>query len=242
MDIVIFLALTSSYLSENTLGSLRSGLFHSRSNSGGDTDGIPPQKQYACLWNYVRHIVSFPRGKGYFASRVNYYSNSDCSFHLIRLIVSSDISVNPGPENCVVCPKTVAQNHRVLSSDQCDSWCRIKCGDVTLKQYREFQQMGGFSWICPPCLLSVFPFSNTTLNSTINSSIDSESNDGSHDDSRGIYALQDNEQLENKRKNCNDILLCHLNIKVTFLLAKHFSDLDNPDCLDFRASRNKNLK
>ena len=31
-------------------------------------------------------------------------------------------------------------------------------------------------------------------------------------------------------------------IKVTFLLAKLFSDLDNPDCLDFRASRNKNLK
>ena len=28
----------------------------------------------------------------------------------------------------------------------------------------------------------------------------------------------------------------HLN-KVTFLLAKLFSDLDNPDCLDFRASR-----
>ena len=80
--------------------------------------------------------------------------------------------------------------------------------------------MDGFSWICPPCLLSVFPFSNTTLNLTIikiikiiiNSSIDSESNDGSHDNLRGIYALQDNEQLENKRKNYNDILLCHLNI------------------------------
>ena len=27
-----------------------------------------------------------------------------------------------------------------------------------------------------------------------------------------------------------------------FLLANFFSDLDNPDCLDFRASRNKNLK
>ena len=72
--------------------------------------------------------------------------------------------------------------------------------------------MDGFSWICPPCLLSVFPFSNTTLNSTINSSVDSESNDGSHDDPQGIYTLQDNEQLENKRKNCDDILLRHLNI------------------------------
>ena len=55
-----------------------------------------------------------------------------------------------------------------------------------------------------------------------------------------LYKIMSN--WKNKRKNCNDILLCHLNIKVTFLLAKHFSDLDNPDCLDFRASRNKNLK
>ena len=27
-----------------------------------------------------------------------------------------------------------------------------------------------------------------------------------------FYTLKDNEQLENKRKNCDDILLCHLNI------------------------------
>ena len=37
---------------------------------------------------------------------------------------------------------------------------------------------------------------------------------------------------------------CHYSflVKVAFLLAKHFSDLNNPDCFDFRASRNKNLK
>ena len=29
---------------------------------------------------------------------------------------------------------------------------------------------------------------------------------------------------------------------VAFLLVKLFSDLDNPDCLDFCASWNKNLK
>ena len=33
-----------------------------------------------------------------------------------------------------------------------------------------------------------------------------------------------------------------IKIKVAFLLAKLFSDLDNPDCLDFRARWNKNLK
>ena len=169
----IFLALSSSYASENTLGILGSGLFHTWSNSGGDTVEIPPQKQYACLWKHVRHLVSFPLSKGHFASRVNYHSNSDCSFHLIRLIVSGDITVNPRLEKCVVCLKTVAWNHRALSCNQCDSWCHIQCGDVTPKQYIDFQQMDDFSWICPPCLLSVLFSSNTRLNSTLNSSIDS---------------------------------------------------------------------
>ena len=40
---------------------------------------------------------------------------------------------------------------------------------------------------------------------------------------------------------CGSMALMH-DFEVTFLLAKLFSDLDNPDCLDFRASRNKNLK
>ena len=33
--------------------------------------------------------------------------------------------------------------------------------------------MDGFSWICPPCLSSVLPVSNSPLNSTLNSAIDS---------------------------------------------------------------------
>lgn len=141
----IFLALTLSYVSENTLKGFWNGPKHTRSKSVGDTGGMPSLNKYACLWKHVRHLGSFPRGKGYFALRVNYHSNSNCSFHLIRLIVSGEISVNLGPEKCTVCLKTVARNHRALSRDHCDSWCHMKCGDVTPKQYREFQQMDDFS-------------------------------------------------------------------------------------------------
>lgn len=132
---LISLALISTHVSENTLGSLRSGPFHSRLNSGGHTKRIPPKKQYACLWKHVHHLGFFPRGKGYTASRVHFYSDSDRSFQLIRLIVSGDITENPGPKNCDVYLKTVARNHRALSCNQCDSWCHIKCGKVTPKQY-----------------------------------------------------------------------------------------------------------
>ena len=41
--------LTSLYVRENTLGSLRSNISDTWSNSGDDIDGIPPQKQYACM-------------------------------------------------------------------------------------------------------------------------------------------------------------------------------------------------
>ncbi|CAH3117207.1 unnamed protein product, partial [Porites lobata] len=134
----------------------------------------------------VRHLVSFPRGKGYFASRVNYYSNSDSSFHQIRLIVNGDISENPGPENCAVCLKTVARTHRALSCDH-------------------------ISWICPPCLLSVLPFANTTLNSTLNSSTDS-------DDTGSLTPTRESEKdplqdlVDLKREHPNQQLLFHLNI------------------------------
>ena len=208
---LIFLALFSSHVSEHILESSRRGLFHPRFNFGSHTEAIPLQKQYACSFKHVRHLVSFSRSKGYFASRVNYYSNSDSSFHQIRLIVSGDISENPGPENCAVCLKTVARTHRALSCDQCDSWCHIKCGYVTPKQYREFQQMDSLSWICPPCLLSVLPFANTTLNSTLNSSTGS-------DDTGSLTPTRESEKdplqdlVDLKREHPNQQLLFHLNI------------------------------
>ena len=134
---LIFLALFSSHVSEHILESSRRGLFHPRFNFGSHTEAIPLQKQYACSFKHVRHLVSFSRSKGYFASRVNYYSNSDSSFHQIRLIVSGDISENPGLENCAVCLKTVARTHRALSCDQCDSWCHVKCGYMLLQSSTE---------------------------------------------------------------------------------------------------------
>ena len=208
---LIFLALFSSHVSEHILESSRRGLFHPRFNFGSHTEAIPLQKQYACSFKHVRHLVSFSRSKGYFASRVNYYSNSDSSFHQIRLIVSGDISENPGPENCAVCLKTVAPTHRALSCDQCDSWCHMKCGYVTPKQYREFQQMDSLSWICPPCLLSVLPFANTTLNSTLNSSTGSNDT-GSLTPTRESEKDPLQDLVDLKREHPNQQLLFHLNI------------------------------
>ena len=127
---VIFLASTSLYFSGNTLGNLYESVLSSNLTTGVNFGEISSKNQYFCPWNYVRHLVCINRGKGYFSSRVNYDSNSISSFNHIRLIVSGDINLHPGPDKCSVCAKTIAVNHRALSCDHCGDWCHIKCGNV----------------------------------------------------------------------------------------------------------------
>ncbi len=96
---------------------------------------------------------------------MNYDSNSISSFNHIRLIVSGDINLHPGPDKCSVCAKTIAVNHRALSCDHCGDWCHIKCGNVKPKEYKTYQKMENFNWICPVCLMAALPFADSTLSS-----------------------------------------------------------------------------
>ena len=59
-----------------------------------------------------------------------------------------------------------------------------------------------------------------------------------------LHALSIKREVKLRSMDIDLVLKFLISFKflVTFLLAKRFSDLDNPDCLDFRASRNKNLK
>ena len=62
----------------------------------------------------VRHFGLSFRRRGFLASRVQYYPNSDSRFQLTRVTVSGDIELNPGPTNCSVCTKVIARNHRLM--------------------------------------------------------------------------------------------------------------------------------
>ena len=58
----------------------------------------PPELQLQQKMRLIRHLVSAsaPRGRKYLASRIGYYTNSDCTFHQARLLTSGDVSLNPG--------------------------------------------------------------------------------------------------------------------------------------------------
>lgn len=88
--------------------------------------------------------------------RVRYYANSDSCFQQTRPLVSGDVPSNRGPVTnacrCSVCSKTVARNHRAVNYDQCHKWYHIKCGQVKPRDYKVFQNMASFDWVCLPCL------------------------------------------------------------------------------------------
>lgn len=100
----------------------------------------------------IRHLGRTITVKGYYNRRLNYYPNSSSSYQAIRIRVSGDVSLNPGPDKCITCNRTVATNHRAVSCDSCNGWTHIKCGNIKPNQYKAMQLMDNFEWFFQPCL------------------------------------------------------------------------------------------
>ena len=104
------------------------------------------------------------------------------TFHCILNVGDLVFKLNPGPDNsipsvnlrnqsnrtrpkakCLVCSRTVAINHRAVDCDQCKLRCRIKCGNVSPKQYKQMISSMNRSWTCPICS-NVNTRNNASLN------------------------------------------------------------------------------
>lgn len=115
-----------------------------------------------CYLSFAR-----PRGKGYFTSRLSHTCNSTSSFQLKRIILSGDVSLNPGPAKCPVCTKALARNHRALKCNLCQQWIHIKCGNVKPSDFKQIQSTGSDLWTCCVCLLLQLPFNDCDISSDI---------------------------------------------------------------------------
>lgn len=56
-----------------------------------------------------------------------------------------------GKDICRVCYKTVGENQRAVSCDECERWLHIKCTDMESKTYKMFREKRIFNWICHKC-------------------------------------------------------------------------------------------
>ena len=99
----------------------------------------------------------------YFHSRINQYSNKTrcASVQLLKdstvklILLAGDICENPGPTSvahqCSVCQKKVAERHRAVSCNTCQLWCHIKCGRISIKEYKQIINTLDLIWSCPAC-------------------------------------------------------------------------------------------
>ena len=96
-----------------------------------------------------------------------YCSNSYATFNHDLLRLCGDIIPILGPTN----KKHVVQFEQIAllaAIVECTRWCHIKCGGISVKQYKEFDARQSFTWICPPCLniLQQLPFANASFADT----------------------------------------------------------------------------
>ena len=163
----LFLYLAFSSIISNRRGHFEEQYFLSKGNNVNlfDTLKVGPSSTDFCPWEHVRHVITVVRGKGYFATRLSYHYNSTSSFHQIRLFISGDINLNPGPDRCHHCSKTISRNHRALNCSECNKHFHIRCGGVSPKQFKSIQPQ---NWICNVCLLFNLPFSgDVTLDNSL---------------------------------------------------------------------------
>ena len=125
---------------------------------------------------YRRHLgLVFNTRWGFHHRRTGRYPNSDSTFQLIRLAISRNIQLNPGPSTlesptkkpfCQICSRTIARNHRMFTRKLCDLKYHIKCGNVTPKQYKEIIY-DPKSWSCEECTTQQLQRSGLDLDSNL---------------------------------------------------------------------------
>ena len=60
--------------------------------------------------------------------------------------------------NCSVCSKKVANNHRAILCDCCNSFVHIKCNQLSADDYEKFKNDPNLNFTCLQCNNSIFPY------------------------------------------------------------------------------------
>ena len=83
----------------------------------------------------------------------NFYQ---CGFTVI-IILCGDIAQNPGPikHPCGLCHISIRNNQRAIQCEDCFFWHRIKCINMSIKEYNDLSNSWE-SWFCRTCILPSF--------------------------------------------------------------------------------------
>ena len=108
-------------------------------------------------------------GRKFLPGKILYYSNSVATYNIL-LLRAGDVERNPGDKlKCPACQRTIAMNHCSIRCSICSCTYHIKCGDLSIKQYRASNASTGLlkPWMCNYCCLAILPFSTTSTEELI---------------------------------------------------------------------------
>ena len=103
------------------------------------------------------------RGKGYFASHINRYTNSTSSFQLIRLVINRSICPNPGPDKTSVSTKPGKLSRRCQS----DPLHNIKIAHLNIRSLKNREHYILAKEAVRANKIDIFTLSETWLDSTV---------------------------------------------------------------------------
>ena len=91
---------------------------------------------------------------------------------MLLLMLSGDVSLNPGPRSC----KFPCGNHAGIQCDSCDRWLHCKCINMSVREYKLLGSDHSEPWFCTTCVLPQFTdsFINTCSDSAGDLTIESE--------------------------------------------------------------------
>lgn len=105
-----------------------------------------------------RHVV-LASAKTYYR-KIQYYTNSVAVYNIL-LLMAGDVESNPGDKpKCPACQRIIVVNHREVSCSSCNSKYHMKCGGISIKEYKNLYALAGMPklWMCYSCLTTVLPF------------------------------------------------------------------------------------
>ena len=158
--------------------------------------------RFVMLFYHVKHSRTKPLSIPISIGRQHY--------KLVILIISGDVSLNPGPVKipCGGCCKAVAKTHRAVLCEACNYWWHIKCESISPSEYNVLG-LSEDPWTCNQC--NTYHFSDSFFEDEINLPTSSETGETSIESIENEISVFE-DLIKVRQDHMNKCIISHLNI------------------------------